>query len=292
MAERSNGKILIAITIALVIGTLISLAGSDNGDTFNGLPVFAICGALAFAINWLVFIPSALARTEHYYDLTGGVTYIATTAVAVYLSGPLDLRAMLVAGMVAVWSFRLATFLFMRISKDGKDSRFDDIKNRPLRFLMAWTLQGLWVLLTAAAAWAVITGGTRVPLGVVGIIGILIWAAGFLIEIVSDRQKSAFKANPDNKGKFINVGLWAWSRHPNYFGELVLWIGMAIVAIPVLQGWQWATLISPFFVTFLLTKVSGVPMLEEKTDERWGGQEDYEAYKANTPVLIPNPPQG
>lgn len=292
MAERSNGKILIAITIALVLGTLISLAGSDNGDTFNGLPVFAICGALAFAINWLVFIPSALARTEHYYDLTGGVTYIATTAVAVYLSGPLDLRAMLVAGMVAVWSFRLATFLFMRISKDGKDSRFDDIKNRPLRFLMAWTLQGLWVLLTAAAAWAVITGGTRVPLGVVGIIGILIWAAGFLIEIVSDRQKSAFKANPDNKGKFINVGLWAWSRHPNYFGEIVLWIGMAIVAIPVLQGWQWATLISPFFVTFLLTKVSGVPMLEEKSDERWGGQEDYEAYKANTPVLIPKPPQG
>ncbi|MEL6868320.1 MAG: DUF1295 domain-containing protein [Pseudomonadota bacterium] len=292
MAERSNGKILIAITIALVLGTLISLAGSDNGDTFNGLPVFAICGALAFAINWLVFIPSALARTEHYYDLTGGVTYIATTAVAVYLSGPLDLRAMLVAGMVAVWSFRLATFLFMRISKDGKDSRFDDIKNRPLRFLMAWTLQGLWVLLTAAASWAVITGGTRVPLGVVGIIGILIWAAGFLIEIVSDRQKSAFKANPDNKGKFINVGLWAWSRHPNYFGEIVLWIGMAIVAIPVLQGWQWATLISPFFVTFLLTKVSGVPMLEEKSDERWGGQEDYEAYKANTPVLIPKPPQG
>lgn len=290
MAERSNANIIIAIVIAIVIGTLISIAGSDNGDRFNDIPVFAICGALAFGINWLVFIPSALAKTERYYDLTGGITYIVTTAVAVYLSGALDLRAMLVAGMVAFWSFRLASFLFIRISKDGHDSRFDDIKHRPVRFFMAWTLQGLWVLLTAAAAWAVITGGVRAPLGAIGIIGIAIWTAGILIEIVSDRQKSTFRANPENKGKFINVGLWAWSRHPNYFGEIVLWIGMAIIASPVLHGWQWATLISPVFVAFLLTKVSGVPLLEQKSDQRWGGQQDYETYKRNTPVLMLKPP--
>ena len=110
------------------------------------------------------------------------------------------------------------------------------------------------------------------------------------IEIVSDRQKSAFRNDPANAGRFINTGLWAWSRHPNYFGEIVLWIGIAIIAIPVLQGWQWATLISPVFVTFLLTKVSGVPMLEEAADQRWGGQEDYEAYKRATPVLVMKPP--
>ncbi|MEO0574973.1 MAG: DUF1295 domain-containing protein [Pseudomonadota bacterium] len=290
MAERSSANIIIAIVIAIVIGTLIGIAGSDGGDRFQGIPVFAICGALAFGINWLVFIPSAIAQTERFYDLTGGITYIVTTAVAVYLSGALDVRAAIVAGMVAFWSFRLATFLFMRISKDGHDSRFDAIKNRPVRFFMAWTLQGLWVLLTAAAAWAVITGGARVPLGAIGIVGIVIWTIGILIEIVSDRQKSAFRANPENKGKFINVGLWAWSRHPNYFGEIVLWIGMAIIAVPVLQGWQWATLISPIFVTFLLTKVSGVPLLEQKADERWGGQDDYEAYKRSTPVLVMKPP--
>ncbi|MEE4163908.1 MAG: DUF1295 domain-containing protein [Woeseiaceae bacterium] len=291
MAERSNKQSIIATAIAVIIGALVAWAGSDGGDHFNGIPVFAICGALAFAVNWLVFIPSAIAQTEHYYDLTGGITYLSVTTVAVLLSGPLDLRAMLVAAMVMVWALRLSTFLFMRISKAGKDSRFDQIKTQPARFLMAWTLQGLWVLLTAAAALAVITGGTREPLGIIGIVGIAVWAFGILVEIVADRQKSAFKADPANKGKFINTGLWAWSRHPNYFGEIVLWIGMAIVAVPVLEGWQWVTLISPVFVAFLLIKVSGIPMLEESADERWGGQDDYEEYKQKTPVLILKPPQ-
>jgi len=291
MAERSNKQSIIATAIAVIIGTLVAWAGSDGGDRFNGIPVFAICGALAFAVNWLVFIPSAIAQTEHYYDLTGGITYLSVTTVAVLLSGPLDLRATLVAAMVMVWALRLSTFLFMRISKAGKDSRFDQIKTQPARFLMAWTLQGLWVLLTAAAALAVITGGTREPLGIIGIVGIAVWAIGILVEIVADRQKSAFKADPANKGKFISTGLWAWSRHPNYFGEIVLWIGMAIVAVPVLEGWQWVTLISPVFVAFLLIKVSGIPMLEESADERWGGQDDYEEYKQKTPVLILKPPQ-
>ena len=270
----------------------MSWAGSDGGLRAGALPVFALCGGLAFAVNWLAFIPSAIARTEHYYDLVGGITYITVVVVAVLLSGPLDLRAMLVAAMVLVWSLRLATFLFRRIAKSGGDDRFDDIKHRPLRFFMAWTLQGLWVLLTAAAALAVITGGAREPLGAVGIIGIAVWAIGMLIEIVSDRQKSAFRNDPNNQGRFINTGLWAWSRHPNYFGEIVLWTGMAIVALPVLQGWQWATLISPVFVAFLLIKVSGIPLLEDKADKRWGGQDDYEAYKRNTPVLVPRPPAG
>ena len=290
MAERSNAQIMTAIVIAIVIGALVSWAGSDSGDKMGALPVFALCGALAFAINWLAFIPSALAQTERYYDLVGGITYISVTMFAVSLSGELDLRAMLVAAMVLFWSLRLATFLFRRISRDGKDGRFDNIKNRPLRFFMAWTIQGLWVLLTAAAALAVITGGVREPLGVIGIVGITIWSIGILIEIASDRQKSNFRSDPDNKGKFINTGLWAWSRHPNYFGEIVLWTGMAIVAVPVLQGWQWITLISPVFVTFLLTRVSGVPLLEEKADQRWGGQDDYEEYKRRTPVLVPKPP--
>ncbi|MBT8097401.1 MAG: DUF1295 domain-containing protein [Woeseia sp.] len=290
MAERSNSQIVFGIVIAIVLGAAMSWAGSDGGDRAGTIAVFALCGALAFAVNWLAFIPAVLTQTERYYDLTGGITYITVTAVAVLLSSELDLRATLAAAMVMVWSLRLASFLFLRILRDGKDSRFDDIKSRPPRFLLAWTLQGLWVLLTAAAALAIITGGNRLPLGAVGIAGIAVWALGMLIEIIADRQKSKFKEDPSNEGKFINTGLWAWSRHPNYFGEIVLWTGMAIVAVPVLHGWQWATLISPVFVAFLLTKVSGVPMLEEKADERWGGKDDYEEYKRKTPVLIMKPP--
>ena len=290
MAERTDNQTIPGIAIAIIVAPLVAWAGSDGGDRFGALPVFAICGALAFAVNWAAFIPAAIKQTEHYYDLTGGITYITVTVVAVWLSGPLDLRSAIVAGMVLFWSVRLASFLFMRISRAGKDSRFDGIKTQPPRFFLAWTLQGLWVLLTAACALAIITGGNREPLGVVGYVGIAVWLIGILIEIVADRQKSAFRADPANKGRFIRTGLWAWSRHPNYFGEIVLWVGMAIIAIPVLEGWQWATLVSPVFVIFLLTKVSGVPMLEKAADERWGGQDDYETYKHNTPVLVMRPP--
>ena len=93
----------------------------------------------------------------------------------------------------------------------------------------------------------------------------------------------------ENRGRVLSTGLWRYTRHPNYFGEIVLWIGIAIIAIPVLQGWQWVTLISPVFVTVLLTRISGIPMLEKRADEKWSGQEDYEAYKKRTPVLIPKP---
>ena len=142
-----------------------------------------------------------------------------------------------------------------------------------------------------AAALAIVTGGERVSMSWLGWIGLGVWLFGFAVEVVADAQKSSFKNDPVNQGQFIRTGLWAWSRHPNYFGEIVLWTGVAVMAIPVLTGWQYATLISPVFVSFLLMKMSGVPLLERKADERWGGQEEYEAYKAATPVLIPRPPR-
>ena len=291
MAERTNGQIYGALVIAVALGSGLAWAGSQNGQTWAAFPIFALCALLAFAINWLAFVPAVLAKTEHFYDLTGGLTYITVMAVAVLLSQDLGTREWLLTAMVMIWSLRLATFLFRRIGRSGGDDRFDEIKTNPPRFFMAWTLQGLWVLVTAGAALAAITGSTREPLGLLGIAGACLWLFGFALEVTADNQKSAFKQDPSNQGKFINIGLWAWSRHPNYFGEIVLWVGIALIAAPVLQGWQWVTLISPFFVTLLLTKVSGIPMLQEKAERRWGGQADYESYKANTPVLIPRPPQ-
>jgi len=116
---------------------------------------------------------------------------------------------------------------------------------------------------------------------------VLVWLVGFGFEVVADRQKRRFRSDPDNEGEFIRSGLWRLSRHPNYFGEIVLWVGVALVALPALEGWQHVTLVSPLFVYLLLTRVSGIPMLEEKADERWGGREDYERYKRETPVLWP-----
>ncbi len=282
---------LIGITAAVVIGALVILAGSQGSAEFGSIAVFALCGFLAYAINWAVYIPSNLAKTEHYFDLTGSATYITVTAVALLLSDDLDARAVIVGAMVMVWALRLGSFLFRRVRRAGRDGRFDEIKVDPLRFLMTWTLQGLWVLLTLACALAVITSTKREDLGWIGIAGIVVWATGFAIEVVSDRQKSAFKADPGNEGAFISTGLWAWSRHPNYFGEIVLWTGVAIMALPVLSGWRWAMLISPVFVYLLLTRVSGIPMLEARAEERWGEDEDFRKYTETTPVLVPRSPR-
>jgi len=283
----NNQQAIKSLIIGSVVAALVAFAGSQYSQTFNNLPIFAICVGLAFFINWVVFIPANILQTEKFFDLTGSLTYITVTLVALYLSDNLDNRSKLLAALVIIWAVRLGTFLFNRILQDGKDDRFDKIKPNFLRFLNLWTLQALWVSLTASAAFIAITSIERKELGLVAFFGLGIWIIGFLFEVIADNQKRQFRKNSANKGKFIQSGLWAKSRHPNYFGEIMLWIGVFIIAAPVLQGWQWVALLSPIFVTLLLTKISGIPGLEAKANKKWGGQADYEAYKSNTPILIP-----
>jgi steroid 5-alpha reductase family enzyme len=287
--KKTDRNALIALPIVILVGLGIAWAGSQGGASVLGIPIFAFSVGLAFAIQWLAFVPAYLLQNESFFDLTGSITYISVTAIAVLLSPVVDGRSILLLALVVIWAARLGSFLFGRIRKVGKDARFDDIKPSFLRFLNTWTLQGLWVTFTLAAALAAITTTTRKELDLFAVVGFLIWVFGFAIEVTADTQKSRFRADPKNKGRFIHTGLWSWSRHPNYFGEIVLWIGVAIIALPVLRGWQWVTLISPVFVALLITRISGVPMLEKRADERWGGQEEYEAYKERTPVLIPRP---
>ncbi len=289
--KQSDRNALLSVLVVILVGVGVAWAGSQGGASAFGMPIFALGVGLAFLIQWAVFIPSYLQQTEKVFDLTGAFTYISVTTLAVVLSPTVDGRSILLLALVVIWAGRLGTFLFRRVRRQGKDARFDDIKPSFARFLSTWTLQGLWVTLTLSAALAAITTTTRRDLGLSALIGFLVWATGFAIEATADGQKNRFRADPENKGDFIDTGLWSWSRHPNYFGEIVLWIGVTIIALPVLRGWQWVTLISPVFVTLLLTRISGVPMLEKRADEKWGGQEDYEAYKARTPVLIPRPPK-
>lgn len=278
---------VIVFPVLIAVGALVALAGSQGGATLGGFPLFALLVALAFIIQWLAFIPAYLWQTEKFYDLTGSLTYLTVTVTALALSPNLDARSILLAALVTIWAVRLGTFLFRRIRKAGKDDRFDEIKPSFIRFLNAWTIQGLWVTFTAAAALVAITSSVRKELDVFAIIGVLIWVFGFAFEVTADSQKSRFNADSANKGKFIRTGLWSRSRHPNYFGEILLWIGVLLITLPVLRGWGWVALISPLFVTLLLTRVSGIPLLEKKADKKWGGQAEYEEYKKNTPVLIP-----
>lgn len=283
-AERQS---LAAVPLVVLLGAGLATAGSQGGATVGGIPVFAVAVAVAFIIQWLVLVPSYLARTERFFDLTGSLTYIAVTLGVLLLANSWDARRVLLAVLVLVWAVRLGTFLFGRVSRSGADDRFDEIKGSLPRFLAVWTIQGLWVSVTAAAAWIAISASRRVDLDVFAVVGFLLWAAGFAVEVIADRQKSRFRADPAHRGRFISTGLWSRSRHPNYFGEILLWIGVAVIALPVLQGWQWVGMVSPVFVAVLITRVSGVTLLEAKADAKWGGQPDYEEYKRTTPVLVP-----
>lgn len=292
MSQRP-AAVIITIIVALALGTGIAVAGGSAGQTLGGIPLFILAVAAAFLIQVIAYIPAALLRTEKFFDLTGGLTFALVTVGLLIAVLPASPRAWLLTAMVVAWGVRLSVFLFVRVRAHGSDGRFDDIKGNPLAFLRVWIMQGLWVAVTASAAWVGITaepgaGASGVP-GVDGwmIAGAIIWLGGLVLEIVADAQKAAFRRDPSHDGRFIQSGVWAWSRHPNYLGEILVWIGVAVVALPVAVGWQWVTLVSPVFVFLLLTRVSGIPLLEKRADARWGDDPDYVAYKARTPVLVP-----
>lgn len=278
---------IVSIPIVVLIAVGLAWAGSQNSMRIAGIPLFAISVAAAFIIQWIAFIVAYIWQTEKFYDLMGSITYISIILFTFLVSASTDIRSILLTVMVVIWAARLGSFLFTRIRKAGKDGRFDELKPDFFQFWNAWNLQGLWVSFTSSAAWIAIASSQKVGLDIFAIIGAMIWIFGFAFEVTADLQKSRFKANPANKGKFIHTGLWSISRHPNYFGEITLWTGIAVISIPVLQGWQWIGLISPVFVAILLTRISGIPILEKRADDKWGDDKTYQEYKQKTSVLIP-----
>ncbi len=276
---------------ACLVAVLIALAGSQGGVYFAGMPLFALCVAGAFGIQWLAFIPAWFRQTEVFFDLVGSLTFIALALLALQGADSVSLRSMLIGALTILWALRLGSFLTSRIRALGSDRRFRHIKSQFAVFFMTWTLQGLWVTMSFAAGLAAISSARQVPADAFLLLGALLWVAGFVIEAVADDQKRRFRLEPGNEGRFISSGLWAWSQHPNYFGEILLWSGVAVMAFPVLSGWQHITLASPLFVWLLLTRISGMRMLDASASTRWGGDPAYAAYLARTPRLIPRPPR-
>ena len=280
-----------ATIVSILIGLLIAIAGSEGSVNFNGVALFAICASISYVLHWLIFIPSFIYQTEHYFDLTGSISYLTGIGVAFYLNPSVDPRDLIIGAMIVIWAVRLGTFLFMRVKQDGKDGRFTIMKTQFHWFLMTWTIGGLWVFLTMAAGLAAITSNVTAPIGIMTYIGIALWIFGFSIEVIADKQKRIFKKQPNKEKEFITSGLWAWSRHPNYFGEITLWFGLTLIALPVLSGWQLVTLISPIFVYILLTRISGVTMLEARGMKKWGDDPEYLNYIKDTPKLMLRKPK-
>ena len=248
--KKSDRNALVALPVVVVIAALVAVAGSQGGSTVGGFPVFALCVILAFVIQWVAFVPAvpaadgALLRPHRRPDLH----HRGRSSPCCSRPTPTPVRILLLA-MVVIWAARLGSYLFLRIRKAGDDERFDAIKPSFPRFLNTWTLQGLWVTLTLAAALAAITTTERVSLGTVTAIGLVLsgWWASAWRPPPTPRRAASAPTRPTRAGS-SRAGLWSWSRHPNYFGEILLWVGVAIVALPVLRGWQWVTLISPVFV--------------------------------------------
>ena len=278
--------------ICVLIAFLVSLASSQNGVSYNNYPISIICMALSFIIHWLVFIPSYFYKTEKFYDITGTVAYLSILLTTAYLINLVNdegilLRSIISIIFVMIWAIRLGIFLFKRVIKVGEDKRFEHAKKSFSKFLMFFNISALWVFLTIVNVLTMIINNSDSVTDLFFIIGFSIAIIGFIIEVVADMQKRKFRTNISNKGQFISSGLWSISRHPNYFGEMMIWVGMSFVTIPILIGWQFITLISPIFVIFLLTKVSGINLLEASANDKWGADKNYQDYKDKTSVLIP-----
>ncbi len=283
----SSQKSIISLLIVHTIAVLFAFGLSGNSSLFMGLPSPFVLIFGVFAIQWLMFIPAFINQTEKFFDLTGSATYISLAIFGLLIVEKVSTTQLIVASCTLVWALRLGTFLYSRINREGGDGRFDEIKPNFFRFLNVWSIQGLWVTITSAAVIVVLTSNHQTSLHPLLWVGLVIWIFGFIIEVVADHQKKSFRLKSENKGKFIVGGLWSRSRHPNYFGEIVLWLGIAVMAVPSLAGWQWLALSSPIFVFLLLNFVSGIPLLEKRADEKWGNEKAYQQYKLNTPVLIP-----
>ena len=244
---------------------------------------------LAFLIQWVAYIPAYIFQTEKFYDLTGSLSYLTVIWFVFFssnnLSG-LNIQNLIVVTLISIWAIRLGTFLFSRIHKDGEDKRFRTIKTSASQFFMTWTLQGMWVSICTMCAITAISSSQGIIANALFYLGLAFFIVGFAIEVVSDQQKSAFRAVPENKEKFITSGLWSKSQHPNYFGEILLWSAIALLSISSLNGTQYLTLISPIFTYVLLVYISGVRMLDDMGNKKWGHLEEYKEYKRNTPTLF------
>ena len=276
--------------ITNILISVLSFAISYGIAHLTGSVIVKNAVLLAYVIHWIAYIPAYLFQTEKFYDLTGSVTYLSVVwfvFLSTYKSISLNFGNLILVLLISIWTIRLGLFLFMRIHKAGEDKRFRTIKTSASQFFMTFTISGLWVTLCSMCALVAISSPEGLVMNALTYVGIILFIIGFGIEIVADNQKTAFRSIEANKDSFITSGLWSKSRHPNYFGEVLLWFAIAVISFSSLEGLQLITLISPIFTYILLVYVSGVRMLEDMNDKKWADDEQYKSYKKNTPMLFP-----
>ncbi|XP_042488162.1 uncharacterized protein LOC122068384 isoform X1 [Macadamia integrifolia] len=250
----------------------------------------ALTAIVTVGYQLLFFILTALLKFDKVTDFAGSTNFVIIAILTLVLKGTWHFRQIILTLFVVIWGLRLAGFLLMRILQWGEDRRFDEMRSNLGKLAIFWTFQAVWVW-TVSLPVTVVNASDRNPsVQAVDIIGWILWSIGVIIEAIADQQKLVFKNSPNNRGKWCNVGVWKFSRHPNYFGEILLWWGIFAASAPVLKGAEWLVIVGPIFLTMLLLFVSGIPLLEESADKKFGNMAEYKIYKRTTSPLILLPP--
>lgn len=232
------------------------------------------------------FILAQVLKDNSIVDIAWGLGFVLAAGVTLWRFSPRGYGNILMTGLVGLWGLRLAIYIFLRNRGKGEDFRYKAFREKwgrafPVKsFFYIFMFQGILMLIIALPI-IMVNGGAAVRPGIFGPVGTAIFCVGFVFEVVSDFQLARFKRDPKNKGKLMTTGLWGLSRHPNYFGEAVVWWGIFCFALAL--PWGWVTVISPLLITSLLLFFSGVPLLEKK----YKGRPDFEDYKKRTPVFFP-----
>ena len=246
---------------------------------------------IALAVNGVFFAVAAARRTDVVTDLSYSLTF-ALLAVVLLFTGAAEPIQLVASLLVVVWAVRLGTYLFRRIMRMKVDHRFDGMRDDPLRFARFWLLQAITVAVVMLPVTYLLDRDDPPGIGAWSIAGAAVWLVGLLVEAIADAQKSAFKAKAENRDRFVESGLWRYSRHPNYFAEMLVWWGLFLYTVPVLHGAAFAVVAGPVFITLLLLFVSGIPPLERSAEEKYGNDPAYREYKRRTSILVPLPPRG
>lgn len=256
---------------------------------FSTQPIIASL-LLSIAVNLLFFSIAFILKTDKVTDLSYSLSFILIAPLLLFSNGfKYSLQQLLFTFAIVIWGVRLGTYLFTRILITKTDSRFDDKRNNPQKLISFWILQiiAVWIIMIPSSLY--LTSRQINRPGFLTYAGFAIFALGLIVETISDYQKFVFKKEKKNKNRWIDSGLWTFSRHPNYFGEMLVWWGLFIVTLPFLSGLKLISIVGPVFITILLLFVSGIPLLEKSAEKKYGTNPAYIDYKNSSRILFPFP---
>jgi steroid 5-alpha reductase family enzyme len=243
---------------------------------------------VSLAINMAMFLVAYKFQSDKLTDISYALTFIVLSLLVFTNTLHQVVYSSILVAMVCVWAIRIGWYLLQRVLKVGKDKRFDGMREDFVKFGRFWLGQAITVWVLTIPMELAAKKGSKFT--AIACVGLAIWFSGFIIEAISDYEKKLFRDNPKNSGKWIEDGLWGYSRHPNYFGEILVWTGIYLASFSHLNTAQrLVCLVSPLYITLLLRFVSGVPMLEKSAEKKWGKLSAYKKYKQRTNLIIPVP---